>query len=139
MFAIRGIVFCHETVREREAKLTPTLAEDLRRRRHGRVGCSWYVVKVHGRWCYLHRAIDRAGALVDVMFSEQRDGDVIFFDSHAPHVSKPNFIAPPRRLLYLTYNLASQGDHRGQYYADKRASFPPDIERETGKSYVFRV
>ena len=77
MFAIRGIVFCHETVREWEAKLTPALAEDLRRRRHGRVGCSWYVdetyIKVHGRWCYLYRAIDRAGALVDVMFSEQRD------------------------------------------------------------------
>ena len=77
MFAIRGIVFCHETVREWEAKLTPSLAEDLRRRRHGRVGCSWYVdetyIKVHGRWCYLYRAIDRAGALVDMMFSEQRD------------------------------------------------------------------
>ena len=77
MFALRGIVFCHEAVREWEAKLTPALAEDLRRRRHGRVGCSWYVdetyIKVHRRWCYLYRAIDRAGALVDVMFSEQRD------------------------------------------------------------------
>ena len=30
-------------------------------------------VKVHGRWCYLYRAIDRSGALVDVMFSEHRD------------------------------------------------------------------
>ncbi len=66
-------------------------------------------------------------------------GDVIFFDSYAPHASKPNFTDAPRRLLYLTYNLASQGDHRAQYYADKHASFPPDIERETGKSYVFRV
>ena len=26
-----------------------------------------------GRWCYLYRAIDRTGALVDVMFSEHRD------------------------------------------------------------------
>jgi transposase-like protein len=25
------------------------------------------------RWCYLYRAIDRPGALVDAMFSEQRD------------------------------------------------------------------
>jgi len=30
-------------------------------------------LKVHGRWCYLYRAIDRSGALVDVMFSEHRD------------------------------------------------------------------
>jgi len=77
MFAVRGIVFCHETVRDWEAKLVPALAEDLRRRRRGKAGCSWYVdetyIKVHGRWCYLYRAIDRSGALVDVMFSEHRD------------------------------------------------------------------
>ncbi len=40
MFALRGIVFSHETVREWEAKLTPALAEDLRRRRRGKAGCS---------------------------------------------------------------------------------------------------
>ena len=77
MFAVRGIVFSHEAVREWEAKLTPALAEDLRRRRRGTVGRSWYVdetyLKVHGRWCYLYRAIDRNGNLVDVLFSEHRD------------------------------------------------------------------
>jgi DDE domain len=40
-------------------------------------GRSWYVdetyIKVHGHWRYLYRAIDRSGALVDVMFSEHRD------------------------------------------------------------------
>jgi ectoine hydroxylase-related dioxygenase (phytanoyl-CoA dioxygenase family) len=66
-------------------------------------------------------------------------GDVIFFDSYAPHASKPNFTAQPRRLLYLTYNLASRGDHRAAYYADKHVAFPPDIERKAGASYVFRV
>jgi putative transposase len=30
-------------------------------------------IKVHGQWRYLYRAIDRSGALVDVMFSEHRD------------------------------------------------------------------
>src|SRR3984957_3368022 len=30
-------------------------------------------IKVHGQWRYLYRAIDRNGALVDVMFSEHRD------------------------------------------------------------------
>ena len=44
-----------------------------------RAGCRWHPVrfrqqyqtyiKVQGRWCYLYRAIDRSGALVDVMFS----------------------------------------------------------------------
>ena len=30
-------------------------------------------VKVGGRWCYLYRAIDRAGNLVDCRLSETRD------------------------------------------------------------------
>jgi transposase-like protein len=77
MFLIRGIEFSHETVREWEAKLTPALIDHLRRRRGGRIGRSWYAdetyIKVNGRWCYLYRAIDRSGALVDVRFSEKRD------------------------------------------------------------------
>jgi 2-aminoethylphosphonate dioxygenase len=66
-------------------------------------------------------------------------GDVIFFDSFVPHASKPNFTALSRRVLYLTYNLASEGDQRGRYFADKHASFPPDVDRDPGKVYVFRV
>jgi len=77
MFLVRGIVFSHEAVREWEAKLTPALAEDLRRRRRGQTGRSWYAdetyIKVHGHWRYLYRAVDRHGALVDVMLSEHRD------------------------------------------------------------------
>jgi putative transposase len=77
MFLIRGIVFSYEAVRDWEAKLTPTMAEALRRRRRRKVGRSWYVdetyVKVQGRWCYLYRAIDTSGALVDVRLSETRD------------------------------------------------------------------
>src|SRR4051812_42597389 len=30
-------------------------------------------LKVQDRWCYLYRAIDRSGALVDVLFSEHQD------------------------------------------------------------------
>jgi 2-aminoethylphosphonate dioxygenase len=66
-------------------------------------------------------------------------GDVIFFDSYAPHASKPNLTDKPRRVLYVTYNPATAGDHRARYFADKHMAFPPDIEREAGKSYVFRV
>ena len=66
-------------------------------------------------------------------------GDVIFFDSFAPHASKPNRTGAPRRILYLTYNAAGHGDHRVQYFADKRAAFPPDVERTGGETYTFRV
>ena len=66
-------------------------------------------------------------------------GDVLFFDSYVPHASKPNLSGGRRRILYLTYNRASYGDHRARYFADKRASFPPDIERLPGVEYRFRV
>ncbi len=41
MFAVRSVVFSYEAVREWEAKLTPTLAEELRHRRRGKAGRSW--------------------------------------------------------------------------------------------------
>ena len=77
MFLMHGVVFSHEAVRNWEAKLTPALAEELRRRRRRHIGRSWYAdetfIKVHGRWQYLYRAIDRDGTLVDVLLSERRD------------------------------------------------------------------
>ena len=66
-------------------------------------------------------------------------GDIIFFDSYAPHGSEPNMSERTRRIYFATYNRKSAGDHLAQYYADKRKSYPPDIEREAGKDYVFRV
>jgi putative transposase len=41
MFLTRGCIFSYEAVRDWEAKLTKALAENLRRRRKGRVGPSW--------------------------------------------------------------------------------------------------
>jgi transposase-like protein len=77
MFLTRRFIFSYESVREWEAKLAPALAANLRRKRKGRVGHSWYVdetyIRVRGHWRYLYRAIDRDGALVDVMLSEHRD------------------------------------------------------------------
>jgi 2-aminoethylphosphonate dioxygenase len=66
-------------------------------------------------------------------------GDVLFFDSYAPHASKPNMTDRARRILYLTYNAAAEGDHRARYFAEKRESFPPDVERRPGIEYKFRV
>ena len=56
------------------------MGDGLRKRRFGkRLGpeTSWYVdetyLKVRGCWCYLYRAIDRDGNLIDAMLSEHRD------------------------------------------------------------------
>lgn len=83
------------------------------------------------------KALEETG--LDLHAVPTAPGDVIFFDSFVPHASKPNFTDKPRRILYLTYNLVSSGDQRDRYYADKHAAFPPDIERDADKTYVFRV
>jgi len=48
MFLIRGFVFSCEAVRDWEAKLTPALVENLRRRRKGKIGRSRYVDHTSG-------------------------------------------------------------------------------------------
>jgi transposase-like protein len=77
MFLLRGFQFTHEAVRDWEARFAPLLAEQLRRRRKGKVACRWYVdetyLKVKGKWSYLYRAINGAGNLVDSMLSATRD------------------------------------------------------------------
>lgn len=69
----------------------------------------------------------------------QAPGDVVLFDAYTPHRSAQNTSKRARRNLYLTYNKRSAGDFRERYYADKRKSYPPDSEREPGKTYVYRV
>ena len=77
MLLERGFELTHETVREWEFRFAPLLAEVLRANRRGRAGVSWYLdetyVKVSGRWCYLYRAVDHRGDLIDSMLSERRD------------------------------------------------------------------
>lgn len=68
-----------------------------------------------------------------------QSGDLIFFDNFAPHASDPNLSQSIRRLYYATYNRASDGDHMAQYYTDKHKNYPPDIDREPDKTYVFKV
>ncbi|NQW18621.1 MAG: IS6 family transposase, partial [Chloroflexi bacterium] len=61
----RGFEVSHETVRVWEFRFAPLVSNNLRARRQGRAGLSWYLdetyVKVSGRWCYLYRGIDREG------------------------------------------------------------------------------
>lgn len=68
-----------------------------------------------------------------------RPGDLAFLDTYAPHASEPNLTDATRRLYFATFNRAAEGDHLSRYYDDKRLSYPPDIERDPDKNYVFRV
>jgi ectoine hydroxylase-related dioxygenase (phytanoyl-CoA dioxygenase family) len=80
---------------------------------------------------------DMAG--MDFVHCPTKPGDVVLFDCFAPHASEPNMTGETRRVYYATYNRAADGYHMAQYYADKHKSFPPDIDRDPGKEYVFRV
>ena len=90
-----------------------------------RSGCLW-VARGHAEG----RMPERAGRLLpgvaeklDWQAVEVFPGDVLLFDSYAPHKSGTNRGEAPRRALYLTYNALSAGDFRDRYYADKKAEF----------------
>ncbi len=50
-------------------------------------------------------------------------GQTLWFHSRTPHRSGPNRSGVPRRALYPTYNAASEGDLRTDYYREKLAAF----------------
>eukprot|EP01116_Phalansterium_solitarium_P003689 TRINITY_DN14511_c0_g1_i1.p1 TRINITY_DN14511_c0_g1~~TRINITY_DN14511_c0_g1_i1.p1 ORF type:complete len:272 (+),score=67.70 TRINITY_DN14511_c0_g1_i1:214-1029(+) len=90
---------------------------------------------------------DHPGGIMDSKITEQYEkegrwepvlaepGAVMIFHSFLPHRSGRNVSDKPRRAHYLTFNPITDGDYRAAYYADKRAAFPPDVERVPGKDY----
>ena len=62
---------------------------------------------------------------------EVRAGQTLWFHSRTPHRSGPNTSADARRALYPTYNAASEGDLREDYYREKLAAF--DERRASGE------
>jgi transposase-like protein len=77
----RGFGFTHEIVRNWEARFASIFAQHLRAKAKGKMGSSWYVdetyIRVKGKWCYLYRAIDRDGNLVDSMLNQKRDMEAV--------------------------------------------------------------
>jgi putative transposase len=130
MFLERGMVLTHETVRDWEARFAPLVADQLRIKRRGQAGRSWYVdetsIKVHGKWCYLSRAIDADGNLVDSRLSEKRDMEAAqqFFKQalsvvgHAPkQVTTDGHASYPRAVREI---LGSGVQHRTNKYLNNR-------------------
>ena len=130
MFLARGFVFTHEAVRDWEARFAPPFAAQLRAKRRGAAGTKWHAdetyVKVNGRWCYLYRAIDREGNLVDARLSLTRDMDAAqrFFARaleivcHAPEqVTTDGHDAYPRAIRET---LGDEVAHRCSRYKNNR-------------------
>ena len=70
---------------------------------------------------------------------EADPGDVVFFDSYVPHGSPANTSSRQRRNIYLTFNRASDGDLREQYYQDKWRSYPPNQVASARQDSSYRV
>ena len=130
MFLLRGFEFTHEAVRDWEERFAPLLAKHLRCKRKGKVGRRWYVdetyVKVKGKWCYLYRAIDREGNLVDSMLSETRDmaaaktflrGAVSVIGKLPRQVTSDGHDSYPRAIREV---LGCQVEHRCSAYLNRR-------------------
>jgi putative transposase len=123
-------VYTIEAVRDWERRFAPLIAQQLRSRRRGKPGSSWYAdetyVKVSGKWCYLYRAIDRDGNLVDSILSEHRDLDSAkrFFIQakeavgHKPtRVTTDGHAAYPRAIRRV---LGRRVEHRTSRYLNNR-------------------
>lgn len=105
-FLLRGFEFTHETVRLWEERFAPLWVEQLRTKRMGTVGKTWHVdetyLRIKGRWCYLYRAIDEDGNLVDSLLREHRDLESAkAFFAQALEIAE----TPPNRVV--TDGLAS--------------------------------
>ncbi|MBT6538999.1 MAG: IS6 family transposase [Francisellaceae bacterium] len=77
LMAIRGLYLSHQTVHNWVQTFGVEIGMKLRTRRKGQSGNKWHTdatyVKIPANWCYLYRAIDREGNLVDVYLSDTRD------------------------------------------------------------------
>lgn len=119
-FLLRGFQFTHETVREWEERFAPVFGEKLREKRKNQISTTWHVdetyVRVKGKWCYLYRAIDAQGNLVDVRLSETRaiEAAKAFF-SQAKTIVKH----PPQKVI-----------------TDGLNSYPRAIAEELGEEVV---
>ena len=70
---------------------------------------------------------------------ETKAGDIILFNSYVPHGSEANTSDKRRCNIYLTYNKASDGNHRLKYFSEKRKNYPPNNERDPNQKYSFKV
>jgi len=81
---------------------------------------------MHGRWKYLYRAIDRDGALVDVILSEHRDlaaAKTFFRSPKAATGVTPDRIATDEHNAYpraIRTELGERVQHRTNRYLNNR-------------------
>jgi putative transposase len=127
LFLMRGFEFTHETVRDWEERFAPLFTEQLRseRKRDWRrqIGKNWQVdetyIKVKNEWCYLHRAIDNFGNLVDCRLSKNRDLEAA--------------------KAFFRQALAIRNKRPEKVTTDKHSSYPRAIKKILGRKVEQRT
>ena len=140
LMLVRGVVVSYETIRRWCAKFGQAYANRLRQRRP-RLGDKWHLdevfVKINGKLCYLWRAVDQHGNVLDVLVQSRRNA----------RAAKRFFRKLLKGLRYVpralvTDKLASYGvaarelmasvEHRRSRYLNNRAenSHQPTRQRE---------
>ena len=105
MLTDRGLRADHTTIWRWVQRYGPELEQRLRRHLKP-TNKSWRVdetyIRVSGRWCYLYRVIDSAGATIDFLLSALRDADAakrLFRKSDAGH-PQPRVINTDQAPIY---------------------------------------
>jgi len=102
------------------------LGKSLRKKRRGKAGKSWFTdetyVKVSGEWCYLYRACDERGELIDYFLSPTRDkkSAMAFFKSAIDIVGhEPEKVTTDKNPAYpkaIIKSFSSKVKHRTNKY-----------------------
>jgi IS6 family transposase len=106
LLAERGIEVDHVTVYRWVQRFTPLFADAARPCRHA-AGDRWWVdetyIKLGGRWCYLYRAVDQFGQVIDVLATEKRDAAAArrFFTRALRRVPRPVEVTTDKAAAYL--------------------------------------
>ena len=129
MMAERGLSLAHTTIMRWVRHYTPEFEKRWRRYALA-VGRSWRVdetyVKIRGEWCYLYRAVDRAGRTVDFRLSAKRDvaAAKAFFRK-----AIKNHQRPPQTITLDGYAAS----HRAVRELKADGSLPTDTKQRSSK------
>ena len=126
LMKMRGFHLSHQTVHNWVHSFGVELGLKLRKKRYGKAGKKWHAdatyIRVEGRWCYLYRAIDKEGNLIDVYLSDVRNqtaAEAFFHQAQATTGVTPHQITTDKEpALYpaVANSFSSETKHRDSKY-----------------------
>ena len=136
----RGVAVSYETIRRWCAKFGQAYANQLRRRRP-RPGDKWHLdevfVRINGRLCYLWRAVDQHGNVLDILVQSRRNAAAakrFFRKLLKGQRYVPRVLVTDKLGSYQVAHreLMSSVEHRRSRYLNNRAenSHQPTRQRE---------